>query len=233
MACEQGNLFGPPEEHQTIFCPNSLSLCHNPFSLPSFHSLCLLAQALCNSNLFHSTFITSYLFTPPLLCFLFPTSSTHSPVESVPLTLPPYSNLYSTNPVLCSDFILLSVSLFLLPLPPPKSSKSLLHSPCLKSTLPPHHSRAASSLLYSNQESSCSVLPGPTRDLQQYKRCCLKPDSGITLKVMLSKLTTASVDRISGEASSEALTISQVYVKGSYFPKADNTVKIRQISILL
>lgn len=225
MACEKINLFGPPEEHHIIFCPNSFS----PFAkthLP--HPVSILYASLHrHSNLF--TQLSSHpIFLHPLsyaFFFQLPLPTAYS------LTLPPYSNLYSINSILCSNFVLLLVSLFHLPLSPPKSRKSLLHFPSLKSALPPHRCHPALSLLYSNQASSCSALPEPTRGT--YKRSCLKPGSGITLKVMLPKSTTACVDRLSGEASCEAPTISQVFVKGSYFPKADNAAKIRQISILL
>lgn len=162
VVCEQGNLFCPSEEHQVIFCP---VLSH---PLPRIHTP-HLASILYASLHKHNAIVT--LFTQVVshntsLCpfsyvFFFPL-----PVPTA-YSLPPYSNFYSnsTNPITYSNFVPLSVSLFLHPLPPLKSSKSLLHF-SLKSTLCPQHSCPAFSLLYSNQGSSCPALPGPARDLQ-------------------------------------------------------------------
>lgn len=132
MACEQGNLFGIPEEHQVIFCPNSFS----PFAkIHSSHLLSILYACYR-----HYTIVTFFTQHSSHHISLHPVSNAFFIPFPVPitysLTLPPYSNLYSINPILCSNFVPLSVSLFLLPLPPPNSSKSLLHFCCLKPTLP-------------------------------------------------------------------------------------------------
>lgn len=76
MACEQGNLFGIPGEHQVIFCPNSFS----PFAkIHSPHLLSILYA--CYRHYTIVTFFTqlsSHLFAPHLQCFLCPISSTHN-----------------------------------------------------------------------------------------------------------------------------------------------------------
>lgn len=103
MACEQGNLFGPPEEHQIIFCPNSFF----PFAkIHSPHLISILYASLHR----HYAIVTFFTQLSSLRISLRPTSYAFFPLPvptAYSLTLPLVQSWFNESYSLlqfCSPF---------------------------------------------------------------------------------------------------------------------------------
>lgn len=140
------------------------------------------------------------------------------PAVLVSLPLPPYSYLYSANPIHWSSVVPLSVSLVSSPAIPKhqanSSCASLVWNLLFLHTIP---AQLCLFCIQTKQASALHVLGLQAICTSIKEVSCLKPESGTTLKVVLSKWATPCVDRLSGEASWEALKFfsNLCYVKGS------------------